>query len=376
MADAREQDPTGHAPIAPGPAVQGANHPAPGEIRSVKVDMGQGPPSAPARRPSPRPSAVGGPGMIATAAVMSLLFGGAGAWAYERFLARPGAEHPAPAPAPRGQDPGVRKDLAGLEDRIKDLSDRCNDLAGQYKELGARVESSPKSAPAPDLGPIEQKVARVDQLSQQVEAIEKKVDPLSRKVEQYDSRLAELDQRLDSLRGPESIARGRMPGGRDRQVTLTRNDHPSPSTGLELPPASNGTERPMPSPSTDTEPAASEDEANGSKSSPPNDEGKSADRGFGAGLNLFRQKKYGEAYAAFRQRLQTQPDDARTWYYAALSYGLATGEWEDTTKMMVEEGVAREKAGKPAKPEIDSTLAGLTKETGKDWLAFYRNRAR
>jgi hypothetical protein len=44
--------------------------------------------------------------------------------------------------------------------------------------------------------------------------------------------------------------------------------------------------------------------------------------------------------------------------------------------MMFEEGVDREKAGKPPKSEIDSTFAGLTKETGKEWLDFYRQRAR
>ena len=49
--------------------------------------------------------------------------------------------------------------------------------------------------------------------------------------------------------------------------------------------------------------------------------------------------------------------------------------WDRVTQSMVEEGIAREKAGKPAKPEIDADLAGLTKETGKEWLDFYRQRA-
>jgi len=74
--------------------------------------------------------------------------------------------------------------------------------------------------------------------------------------------------------------------------------------------------------------------------------------------------------------LQTQPEDARVWYYAALSYGLATRDWGRATEMMVEEGVSREKAGRPPKPEIDAALTGLTKETGKEWLDFYRQRAR
>jgi hypothetical protein len=42
---------------------------------------------------------------------------------------------------------------------------------------------------------------------------------------------------------------------------------------------------------------------------------------------------------------------------------------------MVQQGIALEKAGKPQKSQIDSAFAGLTKETGKEWLAFYRQRA-
>ena len=59
------------------------------------------------------------------------------------------------------------------------------------------MESIPKSAPAPDLAPIEQKVAQVDRLSQQVEAIGKKVDPLSQKSRAGRTRIAELDRKLD-----------------------------------------------------------------------------------------------------------------------------------------------------------------------------------
>jgi tetratricopeptide (TPR) repeat protein len=96
---------------------------------------------------------------------------------------------------------------------------------------------------------------------------------------------------------------------------------------------------------------------------------------YESGVSLFREKKYREAYDLLRESLQSQPDDARVWYYAALSYGLATGDWGKMTETMVQEGVNREKAGKPAKSEIDAAVAGLTKETGKEWLDFYRRRA-
>src|SRR5262249_41508582 len=148
---------------------------------------------------------------------------------------------------------------------------------------------------------------------------------------------------------------GRMPSDRDRQVSLTGGDHPSPSTGAE---------RPSPA------------EAAESKPTPSGNTGQSVEPAFESGVSLFQEKRYGEAYAVFRKLLQSQPDDARLWYSAALAYGLSTEDWGPMTQTMVEEGVAREKAGKPAKSEIDSAFAGLTKETGKDWLAFYRRRAR
>ena len=90
-------------------------------------------------------------------------------------------------------------------------------------------------------------------------------------------------------------------------------------------------------------------------------------------MSLFREKRYADAYADFRRLLQSEPDDARLWYFAALSYGLSTGNWDRMTLTMVEEGIAREKAAKPPKPEIDAALAGLTTQTGKDWLDFYRS---
>jgi hypothetical protein len=59
----------------------------------------------------------------------------------------------------------------------------------------------------------------------------------------------------------------------------------------------------------------------------------------------------------------------------SLSRGLATRDWKGETERLVTQGVDREKAGKPDKPQIDAAFADLTAETGKDWLAYYRRRA-
>ena len=92
MADAQGQSTTGHAPIDPSPVGDRVDHPGAGDVRSVKVDMGQGPP--PVRTQPDRPATTGGAGIVITSAMLALLCGGAGAWAYERFLSRPAAESP------------------------------------------------------------------------------------------------------------------------------------------------------------------------------------------------------------------------------------------------------------------------------------------
>jgi hypothetical protein len=97
---------------------------------------------------------------------------------------------------------------------------------------------------------------------------------------------------------------------------------------------------------------------------------------FESGVELFHRGEYKEAYAIFRNLLQSQAEDARIWYYAALSYGLSSGDWGRATQMMAEQGAAREKENKPPKSQIDDALAGLSKETGRDWVDFYRLRAR
>jgi tetratricopeptide (TPR) repeat protein len=343
MADTGEQGTTGHAPAEPG---------------SVKIDMGQGPP--PVRRPAPRPATRGIGASIAISSLLALLCGGAGAWAYERFLAPARPEKTPEAAARQGGDAGSQKDLARADDRLNKLSEQYNGLSEQYKQLQSRLESIPRPAPAPDLAPLEQKVSQVDRLSQQVEAIGKKLDPLPQQLTQSERRLTELESRLDEPRRSASVARARTPAAPDRDDSVGRTDRPSPSPAD----SSNEADRPSPSPGERAGSAPASSEKRGS-----------ADLSLEAGESRFREGRYQEAYDVFRRLLQAQPNDARVWYYGALSYGLATQDWGRATETMIQEGVNREKAGQPPKPEIDAAFAGLTKETGKDWLDYYRRRA-
>jgi hypothetical protein len=96
------------------------------------------------------------------------------------------------------------------------------------------------------------------------------------------------------------------------------------------------------------------------------------------GIDLFKQGKYKDAYAYFEKLEQTNPDDARVWYYAALSSGLSTRDWkldESEASRLVKKGVEREKAGTPPRAEIDAAFRDLIDKTGKGWLEWYRNTA-
>lgn len=358
MADTRNPGVAGPNPFETDPSGRG------GDVRPVKVDMGMGP-SSQARAPVHRPAARrggSGAGTVLLSALLSVACGVGGAWAYEKYLApsrsSTSADNAKEKPAAKAPDDGLRKELAGLEDRVKDLSERSKATADQYKQLRARVESLPTSTAPADLGAIEGKVAQVDRLAERVEALTNRVDPMAGRFDQMDRRLAQLDDRINNVRStiPTSLHR---PIGRDPQNSIASDDRTE---------TANASDRSGPREST-----ASTPDANQAPDANPAPDAN--DPSLNEGETLFRQGKYSDAYAIFRGRLQEHPDDARNWYYAALSYGLATGEWERMTETMVQEGVAREKAGHPAKPQIDAAFDGLTRQTGKDWLAFYRRQA-
>ena len=326
MADAREPNKAGHPPTEPVFQDRGQDDPGIRDPRSVKVDMGQGLP--PVRKQPARSGSASGAAIVSSA-LLSLIFGAAGAWAYERYLAQLIAEKFPAASTTQGRDSETPKNLALLDDRIKSLSDQCSNLSDQYKQLQARLDAVPKPTPAPDLAPIAEKVAQVGQLSQQIEAIGKKLDPLSAQLVESEKKVTELDAKLDELRKEVSAAHSRAPADRSRDGSPVSSEKGESSIDTALEP----------------------------------------------GVSQFRGASYREAYDVFQKLAQSHPDDARVWYYAALSYGLSSNDWGQTTQSMVAQGVTRETSGQPQKSVIDSAFAGLTKETGKDWLDFYRRRA-
>jgi hypothetical protein len=92
------------------------------------------------------------------------------------------------------------------------------------------------------------------------------------------------------------------------------------------------------------------------------------------GIKLFKQNRYKEALGILNQLELTSPDDARVWYFAALSQGLATDQLTGLTERLVEKGIERERAGTPSTAVIESAISDLTIAQGRDWLAQYRRR--
>jgi hypothetical protein len=95
-----------------------------------------------------------------------------------------------------------------------------------------------------------------------------------------------------------------------------------------------------------------------------------------AGARFMDQRKFADALKAFEELQKTHGDDARVWYFSALARGFSTNDWRGETERLVEKGIERERLGTPNKAKIDSSFSSLKKETGKEWLAAYRQRAR
>jgi TolA-binding protein len=277
---------------------------------------------------------VGGSGLgtVLTSVVLSLLFGGAGAWAYQNYVA-PRLEQKRPeAGQPTAQEAAA--------DQAKLLS-RVDDLTGRLDQLSSRVDAFPKPGPAPDLEPLKAKVAKVDDLTKRVQGVEEKLVDLPGRIDQEGNQITTLTARLEEV-NHKVDGLGKEPGAAS--------------------PGSGGTREAM-KPVTDTVDRLAKSAVT------------TAAGTLGPGVELFKQKKYKDANDFFSTLGKVDQDDARVWYYAALSRGFATGDWKGETEWLANRGVEREKAGTPSKAEIDTTFDDLTPATGKDWLVFFRNRA-
>ena len=239
-------------------------------------------------------------------------------------------------PAPEAEEPPVEEAVAtGSEkaetsamtettvsaDEVSDLKASYDDLAQQVGQLKTRIAQVPKSAPEPDLSPIQE---RLDQMAKSTEGL----DDLNKKVD-------EMAGRLDAI--------GKTQGDLAAEIATVRELAKAvPSTPAVAEPAPTGGD----------------------------------DTALTDGIDLFKQGQYAKALDQFKEATEAHPDDARAWYFAAISSGFATNQWTGgETERFVKRGIEQEKAGEPARSEIDAAFTTLTPAQGKDWIAGYRRQA-
>jgi TolA-binding protein len=278
-------------------------------------------------------------GTILTSCVLAFLMGGAGAWAYVNYLDPMLAKQRVQKSQPDAQK---------SESKSSDFAARLNDLSGKLDELQSRVDWLPKAISAQDIEPLKERLAMVDELSRKVDSLGLRVNSLPGKVDQDSRMITTLTADMERMRNEVASLRHNIHTSASAEKPSSRGEKPS-DKGEKL-------KALVPS-------------------EPPREIPPPVSTLLQAGVEFFQKKNYAEASDFFAGLIKTQPDDARVWYYAALSRGLATRDWKGETERLVTQGVDREKAGKPSKSQIDAAFADLTPETGKDWLAFYRRRA-
>jgi TolA-binding protein len=280
-----------------------------------------------------------GAGTIMTTCVLAFLMGGAGAWAYVDYLGPMLTKQRA-----QKSQPDVRK----AESNASNSAARLDDFSGKLDELQSRVDRLPKAVSAQDLEPLNQRLAVVDDLSRKVDALGSRVNSLPGKVDQDSRKITTLMADMEGMRNEVATLRS--------DVHTVGSAEKSSGSGEKT---SGKEEKPR---------AAIPSE-------PPREIAAPVSSSLQPGIELFQKKNYDQASEFFGSLSKAKPDDARIWYYAALSRGLATRDWKGEAERLVNLGVDREKAGTPEKSQIDAAFVDLTSETGKDWLAFYRRRA-
>lgn len=218
------------------------------------------------------------------------------------------------------------------------LKKQIGHLSSRFDTLQQRVEalSVPRNVVAPDISTLQIKMG---ELSKSVDEI----SSLPSRSRQMESRIEHLQEEIKGLRDQLSAAKDRGTLAADTP-SITAVDRRVDSI---VPP---------PAPTTSVLP------------SDPN----SPDEAMSVGIALFKKGQYPQADDIFGKLQLTRPQDARVWYYSALAHGFTTGKWDGDTKHLVEQGADRERAGMPSTSQIDAAFAGLSTIQGKDWLSAYR----
>jgi hypothetical protein len=223
----------------------------------------------------------------------------------------------------------VSADLVALARRVEALQTKIGELTIESARLNSRLEVAPRVVmpPPPDLKPLEGRLDRLAQGAKSVDSVRDDVHTLA-------ERLAALDKTLNGVRSDVSALSSQV----KEAVT------PRPAA-----PAANAAPEPK-------------------RVNP-------VDEALARAKALFREGRFVEARDICMKLSAEHPDDARIWYVSALASGLATGDWNGEGTRLVTRAVERERAGTPARAEIDASLAEFNPGPARNWLTGWRERA-
>jgi TolA-binding protein len=273
-------------------------------------------------------------------ALVSVLCGGAGAWAYQQYLVpylspQPQAAPPAATSTAANQPappPAIDPAKVASSEQVKALSKQVDNLSSRIDKLQERLVSLPSYEPTPDLSDLKTELSELARNHEAYHALPERVNALSERVVAIDKAVTALRSDVMTLG-----AQAKRTSGPALALlsTTSRSDLGKPA------------DNPL----------------------------ESSGKALAQGVDLFKKGQYAEARDVFGKLEQSNPDDARVWYFAALANGMASGNWRDETERLAIKGVERERAGTPETARIDAAFADLTTATGKGWLASYRKRA-
>jgi hypothetical protein len=255
---------------------------------------------------------------VGGAALVLGLLGGVIAQAFNRKETR------SPEPVASAPDPAL---LAAIDS----LKTRTGELSKQIDGLDAKIAALPKPPPPLDLSDLNAKVAELTETTASLK-------PVEGEVLAADRRASKLADAVESLRYETLKVRERL-SAVETKVVAIRPTVPETSPRDDRPPSAGGVT-------------------------------------LSQGADFFKRGRFKEALGIFNRLELSSPNDARVWYFAALSHGFATNQWGGGTAELVEKGIACERAGTPEAATIDAAFQDLTPATGKNWLDEYRKKAK
>lgn len=283
--------------------------------------------------PAPAEPAKGGGGFpIAMALALTGLVAGA---VYLSMQPKPTPASPPPAaPVAAAATPETPPSSDAVAGQVKKVEADLAGLSEQFKALQAKVDALPKAAPEPDLKPVQE---RIDALAKSVEPVAK----LPETVASLEKQVSTLEAGLEGTKGElKTLSDGVKKASEDAEKAVAA------AKPAETKPAEAA-----------TTPAA------GTPGS------------FSAGSKLYAAGRYADAAAEFKKGTDAGEKDARIYYLAALSQGLSGVAWTGEPARLMTEGAKLEKAGTPAKAEIDTAVSNVP-ASAKTWFYYYRGLAR